>query len=90
MSGDDIAVATGAIALFQYLAGSVAISIAQTTFQTGLAPALSKHAPGVNAQTILDAGATGFRAVTPANELENILVAFNDALVAVFVSDFLP
>ena len=90
MSGHEIAVATGAIALFQYLAGSVAITIAQTVFQNELGPALSRHAAGVDVKSILDTGATGFRAVTPADQLTNVLRAYNDALVKVFVSNNVP
>lgn len=90
MSGHEIAVATGAIALFQYLAGSVAITIAQTVFQNELGPALSRHAAGVDVKSILDTGATGFRAVTPIDQLTNVLGAYNDALVKVFVSNNVP
>lgn len=88
MAGNEIAVATGAIALFQYLAGSVAITIAQTVFQNELGPALSKYAPSVEARSVLDSGATGFRAVIPADQLPNVLTAYNDALVKVFVSNY--
>jgi hypothetical protein len=87
MSGEEIAVATGAIALFLYLAGSVAITIAQTVFQNELGPALSKYAPGVNVESILSAGATGFRAVVPSDQLTDVLIAYNEALVKVFVSN---
>ena len=90
MSGHEIAVATGAIALFQYLAGSVAITIAQTVFRNELEPALSRHAAGVDLKSILNTGATGFRAVTPADQLTNVLIAYNDALVKVFVSNDVP
>ena len=90
MAGHEIAVATGAIALFQYLAGSVAITIAQTVFENELGPALSKHAAGVEVQYILDAGATGFRAITPADQLTNVQIGYNEALVKVFVSNGVP
>jgi hypothetical protein len=86
MSGNAIAVATGAIALFQYIAGSIAITIAQTIVQNLLGPALSRHTVGIDVQMILDSGATGFRAVTPPDQLVNVLVAYNEALVKVFVS----
>jgi hypothetical protein len=86
MSGNAIAVATGAIALFQYIAGSIAITIAQTIFQNLLGPALSRHTVGIDVQMILDSGATGFRAITPPDQLVNVLDAYNEALVKVFVS----
>jgi hypothetical protein len=73
---------------FNMSAGSIAIIVAQTIFQNLLGPALSRHASGVDAQTILDSGATGFRAVTPPDQLVNVLVAYNEALVKIFVSCF--
>ncbi|PKX92857.1 putative MFS transporter [Aspergillus novofumigatus IBT 16806] len=57
LSSDAIAIASSAIALCQYLTGSVAISVAQAIFQNGLTPALEKYAPNVDAAFILDAGA---------------------------------
>ena len=86
LSGEEIAVATGAIALSQYLAGSIAISIAQTVFQNKLKPALAQYAPNVAASTILNAGATGFRATLQPDLLAGVLKAYNEALVNVFVS----
>lgn len=80
------ALASASIALAQYLGGSVAISIGNTIFQNGLAPALAKYAPTVDAHTIINAGATGLAGSVSAEQLPGVLLAYNEALVKVFVS----
>ncbi|EED13941.1 methyltransferase, putative [Talaromyces stipitatus ATCC 10500] len=87
LSRDSIAIASSAIALCQYLTGSIAISVAQAIFQNGLTPALEKYAPNVDPTIILDAGATGYADVLPADQLPRVRFAYNEALVKVF---FLP
>ncbi|GFF52506.1 putative HC-toxin efflux carrier TOXA [Aspergillus lentulus] len=87
LSPDAIAIASSAIALCQYLSGSVAISVAQAIFQNGLTPALEKYAPNVEPAIILDAGATGYADVLSADQLPGVRFAYNEALVKVF---FLP
>ncbi|KAF4182882.1 hypothetical protein CNMCM7927_009424 [Aspergillus lentulus] len=87
LSPDAIAIASSAIALCQYLTGSVAISVAQAIFQNGLTPALEKYAPNVEPAVILDAGATGYADVLSADQLPGVRFAYNEALVKVF---FLP
>ncbi|KAF3480351.1 putative HC-toxin efflux carrier TOXA [Arthroderma uncinatum] len=87
LSADSIAIASSAIALCQYLTGSVAISIAQAIFQNGLTPALQKWAPDVDPSTILGAGATGYANILPPDQLPAVRAAYNEALIKVF---FLP
>ncbi|KAF7184358.1 hypothetical protein CNMCM7691_005110 [Aspergillus felis] len=87
LSRDSIAIASSAIALCQYLTGSVAISVAQAIFQNRLTPALEKYAPNVDPAIILDAGATGYADILPADQLPGVRLAYNEALVKVF---FLP
>ncbi|GIJ97990.1 hypothetical protein Aspvir_000098 [Aspergillus viridinutans] len=87
LSRDSIAIASSAIALCQYLTGSVAISVAQAIFQNRLTPALEMYAPNVDPAIILHAGATGYADVLPADQLPGVQFAYNEALVKVF---FLP
>ncbi|GIJ89394.1 hypothetical protein Asppvi_008334 [Aspergillus pseudoviridinutans] len=87
LNRDSIAIASSAIALCQYLTGSVAISVAQAIFQNRLTPALEKYAPNVDPAIILDAGATGYADVLPVGQLPGVRFAYNEALVKVF---FLP
>jgi hypothetical protein len=86
MTGNETAIATGAIALFQYVAGAISITIAQAVFQNLLGPSLARNASGVDAKLILNSGATGFRAVIPPDQLTYILRAYNEALVKVLMS----
>jgi hypothetical protein len=86
LPGDAIAAASSMIALCQYLAGSVAISVAQSIFQNGLAPALQKYAPEANTTAILNAGATGYTTVVDPDQLGVVRMAYDEALVKTFVS----
>ncbi|KAK2882376.1 hypothetical protein FQN49_000431 [Arthroderma sp. PD_2] len=87
LSSDSIAIASSAIALCQYLTGSVAISVAQAIFQNGLTTALKKHAPNVDPSMVVGAGATGYADVLPADQVTKVQSAYNEALTRVF---FLP
>lgn len=87
LSREAIAIATSAIALCQYLTGSIAISVAQAIFQNCLTPALHKYVPNVDPAMVLDAGATGYTKAVPADQLPRVRLAYNEALTKAF---FLP
>ncbi len=70
-----------AIIIFaQQFGGSVWLAIASTTFNTGLANALAKYAPGVDPKLIATAGATGYRNVIPAASVEGVIKSYNEAV----------
>ncbi|TPX21650.1 hypothetical protein DIZ76_015609 [Coccidioides immitis] len=79
-----ISVASSVIILFQYLAGSLSISTAQSIIQNRLPTALEKYAPDTDIRAIVRAGATEFIKTVPPDQLLPIKIAYNEALVKIF------
>ncbi|KAG4429728.1 hypothetical protein IFR05_014793 [Cadophora sp. M221] len=75
-----------AIAIFfNSLGGAISISIAQNIFSNGLKANLPKYAPGVNATTVIKAGATYLKNVVAPEELPGVLRAYMIALQQAYV-----
>lgn len=79
----DVPTGVSLIFFFRNLGGALFISISQNVLQNELINGL-KHIPGLNAQAILRAGATGLRRVVKPGYLQEVLIAYNGALVKVF------
>ncbi|KAK0630951.1 major facilitator superfamily domain-containing protein [Bombardia bombarda] len=84
LSLPDFTIATATLALCQFFAGSVAISVGGAIFHNNLQPALARHAPGVDVSVVVNMGATHLGREVPAELLEGVLAAYNEALVKVF------
>ncbi len=63
----------------------MSISIGNTVFQNGLRSTGGQVRPGVDFQSLVNAGATGLSAVIPPEQLPGVVLAYNEALVKVFV-----
>jgi len=82
---NQIAVSMALLIFFQTFGGALWLSLASTTFNSGLKGALIKYAPEVNAEMVLKAGATGFRAlVLPQGSIDGLIKAFSVAVNQVF------
>ncbi|KAJ5482829.1 MFS transporter [Penicillium diatomitis] len=68
------------IMFFQMLGGALAPSVGQNLFTTGLLQSLHEIQGGVDADAIVAAGASGFRALVPPNLMSAVVGAFNSAL----------
>lgn len=68
------------------LGSTVAISISQSIFHNYLPPLLSQYAPGVNATSVLEAGAANIRGLVAPEQLPGLLIAYSKALTQMFVS----
>lgn len=68
----------------QGLGGALFQSFAQIALTNGLKNALPHFAPNVNAQMVIDAGATGIRSVVAKVDLRNVLLAYSQAVNHVF------
>ena len=79
----DVPTGVSLIFFFRNLGGALFVSISQNVLQNELINGL-KHIPGLNAQAILRAGATGLRRVVEPHYLQQVLIAYNGALVKVF------
>jgi hypothetical protein len=61
-----------------YFGGAVFVSLGKTVLLNRLIPALQNFSPTLNAQDLLNAGATGVQNVISEAELPEILIAFNN------------
>jgi len=77
-------VGMSAIIFGQNFGAALFLSFAQTTLSAGLLDALPKFAPEVNFQTVINAGATGFRAVVPKDQVGGVILAYNQSVNHVF------
>jgi hypothetical protein len=85
-----LAIGTALIAFCQNLGASLFVSLGQTNFENSLRPALAKFAPGVDAIKIISVGATSYRTVVPEYSVPGVILAYNQALTATFVSISVP
>jgi hypothetical protein len=80
------AICLGVINLFMQLGLAVSVSAAQTIFRNQLPVFLKKYAPDIDAQVVIDAGATDVRKLVPPAEMPGFLEAYNLAIADMFVS----
>ena len=64
----------------QTFGGALFLSFAQTTFSNGLTKYIPTYAPGINAQTVIQAGATAVRQSIPPIALDGVLEAYNKSI----------
>ncbi|OBT80153.1 hypothetical protein VF21_00544 [Pseudogymnoascus sp. 05NY08] len=83
LSRKDIAIGSALMMFAQQLSGSVFVPIAQSIFQNRLVHTLST-VPGVDIKAIVGVGATDLGRIVPPAQMDGVLKAFNDALVATF------
>ena len=68
----------------QTFGGSIFLAVAEVLLTAGLRKKIPEYAPSVNPETVISAGATGFRDVVPAKDLLSVLVAYSKAIDEVF------
>lgn len=68
----------------QSFAGALFLSFSSTIFTNSLKTLIPKYAPSVDAQTIINAGATGFRKVITGTDLAGVLIAYAKSVDPVF------
>lgn len=78
---EQLAVASSLVSAFQALGGSIFISVGNTVLLNELYDAAL---PGIDIDTVIAAGATGFRAFVPEERIPALLDAYNGALQKVF------
>lgn len=62
------------------------LAIGQTIFGSNLLKALQAHAPSVNAEEVIEAGATAIRSTVSSTALDGVVQAYNQAITHTFVS----
>ncbi|KIW11286.1 hypothetical protein PV08_10586 [Exophiala spinifera] len=78
------AMATSQVFFCQYLGGTIFLAIAETLFTSSLRSALHRDAPGVDAEHIIDVGASAVRSAVSPADLPGVLKAYNHAIVEDF------
>ena len=74
-----------AILMFsQSFFGATFLSFADTIFTNSLKTIIPKYAPSIDPQSVINAGATGFRSNLKGTELANVLVAYAKSIDRVF------
>ncbi|KOC17637.1 aflT / aflT / transmembrane protein [Aspergillus flavus AF70] len=80
-----VPIGTALIWFVQMLGGALFTSVAQNIFSTHLAENLANlQLPGLDPEAIVGAGATGFRQLVQPEYMDQVLVAYNAALLDVF------
>jgi hypothetical protein len=84
LSPADVPSGTALVMFAQTLGGSLFISVGQNIFQNQLFNILRTDAPSANAAELVAAGATMLRKVVSGPVLQQVLVAYNDAITQTF------
>ncbi|CAI7636444.1 unnamed protein product [Penicillium glandicola] len=77
-------IAMGLTIFSQSFGAAVFLSLAETIFSNSFRTLITEYAPSVNGQSIIDAGATGFRQVVSGTDLANVLIAYAKSIDRVF------
>ena len=70
---------------FNTLGGALSVSIAQNIFSNTLAKQIPKHTTGVDAASVISAGATHVREASPPGQLAGVLLAYNEAVTTALI-----
>lgn len=79
-------VGSALVTFVQLLGGTLFISLGQTLFTNQLKLGLAHFAPTVNAEKVLMVGTTAYRTVVTPSEVPGVLLAYNQALTRIYVS----
>lgn len=85
ISRADLAVGTAVVTFFQFFGGAFMLAIAQTLFGNLLRKVLGDLVPNLDANTIIQNGATDLRGTVPAADLGLVKLAYNDAITKTLI-----
>lgn len=68
----------------QSFGAALFLSFAETIFSNSFSTLLPRYAPSVDAQSVINAGATGFRAIVSQANLPGVLIAYAKSIDRVF------
>ncbi|KAF7590250.1 hypothetical protein BBP40_003134 [Aspergillus hancockii] len=81
---DEVSTAMAIMTCAQTLGGAVFLAVAEVIFAQALRTKLPQYAPTVTPETVIAAGATGFRDVVAAQDLPGVLDAYSKSVDQVF------
>lgn len=85
LAEDDISIGVAVILFFQCFGPTVFITVAQAVFTSTLASGLRAQIPGIDPETIRDAGATQLRSLVPVGDVGTLLAIYNHALTRTYL-----
>jgi hypothetical protein len=68
----------------QYLGSAIFLTVSNTIFNQDIPGQLAAHAPNVNAEAIIKAGATAFRSFVSPEDLPGVLLAYSNSVDKTF------
>jgi hypothetical protein len=83
---EDIPVGTSVVMFLQTLGGTIFVSIGNSIFTNSIVSSLEQNVPSVNPATITAAGASDIQSIVSAEDLPQVLVAYNHALNQAFLA----
>jgi len=84
VTGEELPSAMAFIVFAQSLGPAIVLALCNLIFDSSLRTQLPEQAPHVNATAVIDAGATGFRAIVQPVDLHGVLVAYANSIDRVF------
>ncbi|RHZ55197.1 hypothetical protein CDV55_105193 [Aspergillus turcosus] len=81
---DDMSTAMAILTFCQTFGASVFFAVAEVLFSHGLRSTIPQYAPTVDPETVIAAGATGFRGIVSEASLSGVLLAYSKSLGHVF------
>ncbi|KAK1143590.1 hypothetical protein N8T08_006200 [Aspergillus melleus] len=80
----DISPAMATLTFFQTFGGAIFLAIGEVIFAEGLRDKIPQFAPTVSAETVIAAGATGFRDIVTKEQLGGVLLAYAKSIGEIF------
>ncbi|KAH8891166.1 MFS general substrate transporter [Thozetella sp. PMI_491] len=81
----DVPSGTAVIVFMQTLGAALFVSICQNVFTNKLVEYVQEYVPGLDPMVLLLTGATNIQSVVPADMLQSVVLAYNDALAKTFL-----
>lgn len=81
----DVSICVAVILFFRCFGPTAFITVAQAVFTSTLASGLRAQIPGIDPQTIRDAGATQLRGLVPVGDVGTLLAIYNHALTRTYL-----
>lgn len=84
LSLDDVPTGSACVSFAITLGGAIGVGVAQSLFINSLSKNLAKSVMSISVNDILQAGATGFRGIVPAEEIPLVVEAYMHGITAAF------
>ena len=80
ISKSEMATGTAVVSFFQFFGGAIMVALSQTAFSNILRTGLEHFAPELDPRIVLESGATDIRNLVPADQVQGLTNAYNDAI----------